>query len=214
MPHHIHRRDLPATAWTQSLAFADTATRGGRPLEHPRAWARAIWPAHLLTQAMIGHRNHFMTASRQGVISLYTAPAWGAVARAGVVLAAVLALPAVIPSLTLAVALVCCCLMLLVSASLALVVAGRNSRSARGVSCPRIPLGHVTIGVAAARPDAPTGETLLLARALIAELPAGTTVVVHPRTDELRTAYRKAGFTEGPKVPMALMRQSTSGPSV
>lgn len=201
----MRRRDLAHTAWLQATAYATTATtRAGNPRHHPCAWARAAWLGILATHCILGHRNMHLTASRQGVICLYRTPPIGLIAR-GVLLFVPLLASIALPYLTLSAFVALAYLVLLASMTISVALTGARSRAPRGTRKIATPWRHYVVGLAAAHPDAPTGETLLLARALMRDLPPESKVVAHPRTPELRTAYGHFGFR--PSRGMAMVKE-------
>lgn len=204
MHPHATRRDLARTAWIQATSYAATATtRTGAPRRHTQAWARAAWPGITLAHWVMGHRNLYLTTSRQGVICLYGTPAIGMAAR-GVALIAPLVVTLLLPSLTLDIIVTLAYLTLFASLTASLVLSGARSRAPRGTKKINLPWRRYVVGLAAAHPDAPTGETLLLARTLLHRLPPRSTVIVHPRTPELRVAYQRFGFK--PSKGLAMVR--------
>lgn len=203
MPPHTRRRDLPRTAWLQAAAFADTARRKDGTAKHsnPRVWAAASWPGYLLSHAVMGHRNLYLTPSGQGVIGLYRAPAWGILTRGAVYVApayivttAIFAGGAPRGGYLIAAALGLAYLVTMVALIIAASFSGRRSRAPEDTPRIAIPRAHVTLGIAAAHPTAPRGETFGHARRLISALPLGTTVITHPRTAKLRALYEAEGF--------------------
>lgn len=218
MPPNIRHRDLPHTAWIQAIAFASTARRkDGTPRhDNPRAWALAAWPAYLFTHTVIGHRNLYLTPSRQGVIGMYQSPAWGLLARVAAFAAPALAINValragdLIPGQNLAVTVVAASYLALIAPLvIAASFSGRRSHAPAGTPKLKVPIKHVTLGLAAAHPDAPRGETFGHARHLMNDLPPGATVITHPRTPRLRERYEDEGFKRSRGVAMVKHIENT-----
>lgn len=192
MATHIARRDLIRTAWLQAIAYANSSARS-RIRKHPRAWAVAAFPSLLFAHCIIGHRNFYLTRRRQGVVCLYQSPPWGLFFRGATSIALLYAALSI--EAPLADGIVgAVALLVLASTLTSLIVTGRRPKAPRGTAKIAKPRDHYVIGLIAAHPDAPRTEALLFARGLVRRLPPGSTVVVHPRTAELRTSYEGFGF--------------------
>lgn len=190
----MRRRDLTQTAWLQAISYATTATtRTGGFRRHPYTWARIAWPGILAAHCILGHRNMHLTSSRQGVICLYSTPPIGLIVR-GVLLLTPLLVTIALPYLALSAIAILVYLVLLGSMTASIILTGRRSRATQGTKKIATPWKHYVVGLAAAHPEAPTGEALLLARRLLLALPRGSVTIAHPRTPELRSAYERFGF--------------------
>lgn len=192
MPSHITRRELAQTAWLQGTAYATTA-RCANVRKHPRFWACVAWPGAFVAHCILGHRNLYLTTSRQGVINWYQTPPGGLIFRI-IVLSIPPVVILVVPA-SVFTYIACMAYLVLLGSMIAVGgLTGRRSRAPRGTVKIAVPRRRIVIGLAAAHPDAPIGETLGLARILIHEISAGSVIVVHPRTVELRAAYERFGF--------------------
>lgn len=210
MHPHIKRRDLPSTAWTHAISFASTgAPDGTTDRANTTRWAAAAWFGYLAVHALFGHRNIYKTPSGLGCVVMYRKPARGMAARgvAGLLPGVVVSVDVQSRESAAAFALSYLCVAVYVALLLSLAVAISFSRNRRPAptGTPRLPMprSHVVLALAAARPNAPRGETFAFARELANAHPPGTTLVVHPRTPKLRRRYERSGYVPSKGLAMA-----------